>query len=117
MKKVYINGSGSISIQKTFNNNAFLEEISFYEDNVFPALEPNYKDFIPPAAARRMAKGIKMGVVASQLAIQEAAPLTIDAIITGTGMGCVRDSEKFVSAILDNKEQFLTPTSFIQSTH
>jgi 3-oxoacyl-[acyl-carrier-protein] synthase II len=117
MKKVYINGSGSISIQKTFNNHAFLEEISFYEDNVFPALEPNYKDFIPPAAARRMAKGIKMGVVASQIAIQEAAPLTIDAIITGTGMGCVRDSEKFVSAILDNKEQFLTPTSFIQSTH
>ena len=117
MKKVYINGSGSISIQKTFDNHTFLEEISFYEDNVFPALEPNYKDFISPAAARRMAKGIKMGVVASQIAIQEAAPNHIDAIITGTGMGCVRDSEKFVSAILDNREQFLTPTSFIQSTH
>lgn len=117
MKKVYINGSGSISIQKTFENHSFLEEITFYEDNVFPAWEPNYKDFIPPAAARRMAKGIKMGVVASQIALQEAAPHTIDAIITGTGMGCVRDSEKFVSAILDNKEQFLTPTSFIQSTH
>ncbi|HUH46923.1 MAG TPA: beta-ketoacyl synthase N-terminal-like domain-containing protein [Arenibacter sp.] len=117
MKKVYINGSGSISIQKTFDNNEFLEDITFYEDNVFSALEPDYKDFIPPAAARRMAKGIKMGVVASQIAIREAAPIVIDAIITGTGMGCVRDSEKFVSAILDNKEQFLTPTSFIQSTH
>ena len=32
-------------------------------------------------------------------------------------MGCVRDSEKFVSAIIDNDEQYLTPTSFIQSTH
>lgn len=117
MKKVYINGSGSISTQKTFDNHEFLEDITFHEDNVFPALEPNYKDYIPPAAARRMAKGIKMGVVASQIAIQEAAPNSIDAIITGTGMGCVRDSEKFVSAILDNKEQFLTPTSFIQSTH
>src|SRR5690606_41976582 len=102
MKKVYINGSGSISIQKTFDNHTFLEEISFYEDNVFPALEPNYKDVISPAAARRMAKGIKMGVVAAQMAIQEAAPNHIDAIITETWMGCVRDLEKFVSAILAN---------------
>jgi 3-oxoacyl-[acyl-carrier-protein] synthase III len=40
-----------------------------------------------------------------------------DAIITGTGMGCVEDSEKFLKGIIDNNEQFLTPTSFIQSTH
>jgi 3-oxoacyl-(acyl-carrier-protein) synthase len=80
-------------------------------------MEPNYKDFIPPAAARRMAKGIKMGVAASKMAMDEASPTTVDAIIVGTGMGCVRDSEKFVSAILENNEQFLTPTSFIQSTH
>src|SRR5690606_29107071 len=26
-------------------------------------------------------------------------------------------SEKFLKAIIDNKEQYLTPTSFIQSTH
>jgi 3-oxoacyl-(acyl-carrier-protein) synthase len=32
-------------------------------------------------------------------------------------MGCMIDSEKFVSAIIDNNEQYLTPTSFIQSTH
>lgn len=117
MEKVYINSIGSISAQKTFDNNDFLEEIITYEDNVIPVIEPNYKDFIPPAAARRMAKGIKMGVVASKIALKEAHLTNIDAIITGTGMGCVRDSEKFVTAILDNKEQFLTPTSFIQSTH
>lgn len=117
MEKVYINSIGSISAQKTFDNNDFLEEITTYEDNVIPVIEPNYKDFIPPAAARRMAKGIKMGVVASKIALEEANLTDVDAIITGTGMGCVRDSEKFVTAILDNNEQFLTPTSFIQSTH
>lgn len=117
MEKVYINSIGSISAQKTFDNNDFLEEITPYEDTVISAIEPNYKDFIPPAAARRMAKGIKMGVVASKIALEEAHLTHIDAIITGTGMGCVRDSEKFVTAILDNNEQFLTPTSFIQSTH
>lgn len=117
MEKVFINSIGSISAQKTFDNNDFLEEITTYEDNVIPAIEPNYKDFIPPAAARRMAKGIKMGVVAAKIAMEEANLSNVDAIITGTGMGCVRDSEKFVTAILDNQEQFLTPTSFIQSTH
>lgn len=95
----------------------FLDEITEYHDTVISAFDPDYKQFIPPAAARRMAKGIKMGVVASKIAMEEAGIETVDAIITGTGMGCMIDSEKFVSAIIDNNEQYLTPTSFIQSTH
>lgn len=117
MKKVYINSVASIAAQKTFDNTTFLEDVIHYTETVLPLVNPNYKEFIPPAAARRMAKGIKMGVVASRLALQEANLENVDAIITGTGMGCVRDSEKFVSAIIDNDEQYLTPTSFIQSTH
>lgn len=117
MNKVFINSIASISSQKTFDNSEFLNEVIIHEDQVVYAVEPVYKDFIPPAAARRMAKGIKMGVVASKMAIQEAGLENVDAIITGTGMGCLRDSEKFLSGIIDNNEQFLTPTSFIQSTH
>lgn len=117
MKKVYINSIVSISPQKTYDNGMFLDEITEYNDNVIFAEDPNYKEYIPPAAARRMAKGIKMGVVASKIVMDEAGLDTVDAIITGTGMGCMIDSEKFVSAIIDNKEQYLTPTSFIQSTH
>lgn len=117
MKKVYINSVASISPQKTFDNSVFLDEIIEYNDNVITAFDPDYKQYIPPAAARRMAKGIKMGVVASKIAMEEAGVETVDAIITGTGMGCMIDSEKFVSAIIDNNEQYLTPTSFIQSTH
>lgn len=117
MKKVYINSVASISPQKTFDNSVFLDEITEYKDNVITAYDPDYKQYIPPAAARRMAKGIKMGVVASKIAMEEAGVETVDAIVTGTGMGCMIDSEKFVSAIIDNNEQYLTPTSFIQSTH
>ena len=117
MKKVYINSIASISPQKTLDNNLFLEEKTDYNETVIYAQDPDYKQYIPPAAARRMAKGIKMGVVASKIAMQEAGIETVDAIITGTGMGCMIDSEKFVSAIIDNNEQYLTPTSFIQSTH
>lgn len=115
--KVYINGVCAISAQKTFENTSFLEDIENHNDTVIKAVDPKYKEFIPPASARRMAKGIKMGIVASKLALKDANLDNVDAIITGTGLGCVRDSEKFVSAIIDHDEQFLTPTSFIQSTH
>ena len=117
MKTVYINSVGSISSQKTFDNSEFLDEIISYEDNVISVVNPNYRDYISPADSRRMAKGIKMGVVASKIALNDAGIETVDAIITGTGMGGQKDSEKFLRAILDNDEQYLTPTSFIQSTH
>ena len=61
MKKVYINSIASISPQKTFDNALFLDEITDYNSNVIFAVDPDYKRYIPPVAARRMAKGIKMG--------------------------------------------------------
>jgi 3-oxoacyl-(acyl-carrier-protein) synthase len=64
-----------------------------------------------------MAKGVKNGIVASAIAMKDAQIENVDAIITGTGLGCIEDSEKFLKNILDNNEEFLTPTAFIQSTH
>ena len=117
MRKTYINGVGCISAQKTFDT-IFLEDAILNEiTNVLPLEIPVYKDFISPTAIRRMAKGVKNGIVASTLAMKEANTETFDAIITGTGMGCIDDSDKFLRALIDNNEEFLTPTSFIQSTH
>jgi 3-oxoacyl-(acyl-carrier-protein) synthase len=117
MKKTYINGVGCISTQKTFDT-VFLEEaVVNSNETVLSIVPPVYKDYISPAAARRMAKGVKNGIVASALAMKDANVENVDAIITGTGLGCIEDSEKFLKNILDNNEEFLTPTSFIQSTH
>lgn len=116
-KSVYINGLGSISPQKTYDNTHFLDEVINYNDTILPAVSPNYKDYIPPSKARRMANGVKMGMTAAKIALKHANNPNVNAIITGTGMGCIIDTEKFVSAIIDNDEQYLTPTPFIQSTH
>lgn len=117
MGKTYINGLGCISAQKTFDS-VFLEEFECnINENILPVKPPVYKDFIPPVAIRRMAKGVKNGIVAANLAMKEASVENLDAIITGTGMGCIEDSDKFLKALIDNNEEFLTPTSFIQSTH
>ena len=102
MKTVYINSVCSISSQKTFDNSEFLDEIINHEENIILAVNPNYKEFIAPAESRRMAKGIKMGVAASKIALKDAGIETVDAIITGTGMGCLRDSEKFLGNLIDN---------------
>lgn len=116
-KFVYINSVGSVSVQKTFDNSEFLTEITTYTDTVASVINPDYKAYIPRAQARRMAKGIKMSTVSSQTALREAGIENVDAIIVGTGLGCIGDSEKFVGDIIDNNEQFLTPTRFIQSSH
>lgn len=117
MRKTYINGLGCISAQKTFDT-VFLEEAEVNEnDNVLTLKVPVYKDFISPMAIRRMAKGVKNGIVAAALAMKEANVTNVDAIITGTGLGCIEDSDKFLKAIFENNEEFLTPTAFIQSTH
>lgn len=117
-KSVYINSIGSVSVQRTFDDaTPFLEEIVDYNDTTLKVVDPDYKAYIPPAAARRMAKGIKMSTVSSQIALQEAGLENVDAIIVGTGLGCLGDSEKFVGDIIENDEQYLTPTRFIQSSH
>lgn len=117
MGKCYINGMGCVSAQDTYET-SFLESIVINTtENVMYAIQPSYKELIPPAAARRMAKGVKMGLAASTKALKEANVEVPDAIITGTGMGCIEDSEKFLKALIDNNEEYLTPTNFIQSTH
>src|SRR5690554_6136037 len=108
---------GCISVQNTFEGD-FLEHPIVYSDtNKIYAVKPNYKEFIPAAAIRRMSSGVKNSIVASALAIKQANAQELDGIITGTGMGCIQDSEKFLDKMIEHDEQYLTPTSFIQSTH
>jgi 3-oxoacyl-(acyl-carrier-protein) synthase len=117
MSAVYINSAACISVQDTLNQN-FLENLKpEYSTLVLKAIEPAYKEFIPPAMIRRMSKTVKMSSVASHFALKEAGVENPDAIIVGTGIGCSQDSEKFLKNVLDNNEEFLTPTYFIQSTH
>ncbi|MDO3426175.1 beta-ketoacyl synthase N-terminal-like domain-containing protein [Chryseobacterium sp. APV1] len=117
MSAVYINSAACISAQDTLNENFFRNLKPENSVQVLKAIEPVYKEFIPPAMIRRMSKTVKMSSVASLYALKEAGIKNPDAIITGTGMGCSQDSEKFLKNVLDNHEEFLTPTYFIQSTH
>lgn len=117
MKKIFIHSATCISAQHTFDTEDLLGNILETSGKTIPAQYPNFKDYITPTALRRMATGVKMGVTAASEALEKANLKQPDAIVTGTGMGCIEDTEKFLNSIIANDEEFLTPTSFIQSTH
>lgn len=75
------------------------------------------KDLIPNALLRRrMSEIVKAGVSAGMECVNTVGAENIDAIITATGLGCIADSEKFLQIVLNNNEELLNPTPFIQST-
>ena len=114
---VYINGIGNISPQETLDKEQFLDVVREYNENQLNCIDPVYKNFIPPMQSRRMSRILKMSNVAAQLAINDAGIEKPDTINIATGLGCMADTEKFLSSIIDNDEELLTPTAFIQSTH
>lgn len=76
---------------------------------------PNYKEFIPPMQIRRMSKIIRMSLACSKSVLSKNE-LEPQAIICGTGLGCLTDTEKFLD-LCGTIEGMLPPTAFIQSTH
>jgi len=119
---VYILSAEAISPQDTFqvdslSGTSFSIAEPLSEKGYFSALHPNYKDYINPAVLRRMSPVIRMGLAASKVCMEQAGLNIPDAILVGTGLGCVRDTAKFLNQVIDNKEELLNPTAFIQSTH
>ena len=79
--------------------------------------EPDYKSLIDPKTLRRMSRIIRMGVAAARACLQEAALDMPDAIVTGTGYGCLEDTGLFLTSMIRRNEDTLQPATFIQSTH
>lgn len=75
------------------------------------------KELIPDAnLRRRMSHVVKMGVTTGMECLKKSSTDGVDAIVTAMGLGCLADSEKFLKNIMENEEQMLNPTPFIQST-
>ena len=67
--------------------------------------------------SRRMSRIVKMGVCAALACLRKADVEMPDAVIAGTGLGCLEDTEKFLGSIYTLQERLLNPTPFINSTH
>jgi len=112
----FINGIGIISPQNTLPGSDFLETAVEHTADFLLSIPPVYKIYIDPIASRRMSRLIKMGIASAKICLNDAGCMMPDAIITGTGLGSVEDTEKILGE-LTKEEKFLNPTPFIQSTY
>ncbi len=115
--KAYIHATGNISAQKTFGHPPLLQVLVEQSGNRMRCTEPDYSAFIDVKMIRRMSRIIKMGVAAAMECLQEAGVKNPDAIVTGTAYGCLEDTGIFLKKMVQQNEEMLTPTAFIQSTH
>lgn len=113
---IYIKSCAQISVQEPLCDKWFTEPIR-YEAPYVRALDPDYKPFINPVAARRMGLILKRAMATSITALRDAEVEMPDAIVTATGLGCIENTEKFLKALSEQGENCLQPTFFINSTH
>ena len=112
----YILSAKQISLQQPLTE-AWMQEPIAYDVPFARSIDPSFKEYVSPIEARRMGKIMKRALATSKEALKEAGLDTVDAIITGTGYGCVENTEFFLDALSNDGEQMLKPTYFMQSTH
>jgi 3-oxoacyl-[acyl-carrier-protein] synthase II len=112
---LYISAASTISHQPTFRNPGFSLALGPVEASS-ALISPDYKAYIESGLLRRMSKILRMSVACAKDCIEHAGIEQPDAIVVGTGLGCLQDTEKFLNTSL-TVEGLLPPTSFIQSTH
>ena len=114
---MYINALGNISPQDTFTNEVSIRKNITISSQQFNCVEPEYKTLLDAKSIRRMSRIIRMGTAAAITCIQRSSILQPDAIVVGTAYGCLEDTSMFLSKMIENNEELLTPTAFIHSTH
>jgi 3-oxoacyl-(acyl-carrier-protein) synthase len=115
--KVYIRSAGNISPQHSLVRNSFFNRREELPKDRWRAVEPDYTRYVDAKMIRRMSRIVKMGVASAMECLQQAGVEMPGAIITGTAYGCLEDTGIFLRRMIDNHEELLTPTAFIQSTH
>lgn len=114
--RIFINGSACISPQPFFDCSKPLDVVSVCIGDKLSCVEPDYTQLLDPRILRRMSRIIKIGMSTGLSAMSRANTNEIDAIITGTGYGCLEDTGSFLGKMID-ASRAMNPTSFIQSTH
>ena len=92
----------SIASQKTISNDEELVEL---------------KQYMSPMESRRMGKIMKASLLSAFSALKEAGMERPDAIIAATAKGMLELSAIFLEDIVENREEQLKPTVFMQCTH
>ena len=114
--RIYIRSAAQISVQKPLREDWMTDPVQCSEPYL-RSQDPDFKPFLNPMQARRMGLILKRAIAVSLTALKEAGIECPDAIFTGTGLGCMENTENFLSAMCRDGEEMLPPTYFMMSTH
>ena len=114
--KVYIKTATQISMQQPLSEEWITAPVEHTEPYV-RSLDPNFRDWLNPLESRRMGKIMRRALVTAQKVMRDSGIQQPDAVITGTGLGCIENTELFLDQLCREGEEMLKPTYFMQSTH
>ena len=114
--RIYIRSAAQISVQKPLCEDWMTDPIP-HSGEYLRSQDPDFKQFLNPMQARRMGLILKRAIAVSLTALEDAGIECPDAIFTGTGLGCMENTENFLSAMCRDGEEMLPPTYFMMSTH
>ncbi len=114
--RIYIRSAAQISVQKPLREDWMTDPVQCSEPYL-RSQDPDFKPFLNPMQARRMGLILKRAIAVSLTALKEAGIECPDAIFTGTGLGCMENTENFLEAMSRDGEEMLPPTYFMMSTH
>ena len=114
--RIYIRSAAQISVQKPLCEDWMADPVQF-SGEYLRSQDPDFKPFLSPMQARRMGLILKRAIAVSLTALRNAGIECPDAIFTGTGLGCMENTENFLSAMCRDGEEMLPPTYFMMSTH
>ena len=113
---IFVLSAKQISMQQPLSEE-WMDNPIMYDVPFTRSIDPSFKEYISPIEARRMGRILKRALATSKEALKTAGCDTVDAIMTGTGFGCIENTEFFLDALSNEGEQLLKPTYFMQSTH
>ena len=114
--KIYINSIKQISAQKPLSDEWFDNPV-IYNEQYTRTIDADYKQYFTANEARRYGKILKRALLVSREVMKESGVSNPNAIITGTGLGCIENTEIFLDKLVREGEELLNPTYFMQSTH
>ena len=114
--RVYIRTATQISIQQPLSEDWMTEPVMYNKPYV-RSIDPSFREWLNPLESRRMGKILKRALVTAMKAMKDSGISQPDAIMTGTGLGCIENTEIFLDQLCKEGEEMLKPTCFMQSTH
>mgnify|MGYP002622532089 FL=1 len=115
-QRIYVKAAAQISIQQPLSE-GWINDPVYATDGYKRSQDPNFRDWLPPLEARRMGKLMRRALVTALKVLRDTNETEPDAIITGTGLGCIENTELFLDQLCREGEEMLKPTYFMQSTH